>query len=163
MQKFVGIFFSKIIAQNFVEISENLRLETECNQRFILHRPVSNRCRCHTWILGQECDKVTPFEKSVFSFTFAKTSRAKNFRLPKLSAPINYDVTSRVKQKANVFCSCVFRKGASKLRNAVGNGECRICPAKTQEFPIFFDKKWPKKVSVKKITARRSTEWCFID
>ena len=40
---------------------------------------------------------------------------------------VNYDVANGAMQKANGFCKRVRSKRAIKLRNAVGNGDCRIC------------------------------------
>ena len=51
-----------------------------------------------------------PLKKSEFSIIFAKNSGGEKIRLPQISAPVNYDVTSAAKQKANGSYKCVYRK-----------------------------------------------------
>ena len=89
-----------------------------------------------------------PSEKN----TFVKNSPAENIRLSEMLAPVNYDIASPAKQKTNGSYKCVCRKRASKLRKAVGNGDCQIYFKKNQKIPPFFEK------LTKKITARRSID-----
>ena len=61
-----------------------------------------------------------------------------------ISAPINYDVAIAAKQKPNESYKRVRTKWASKLRNAVCNGECQIGFDKNSKTSAFW-RKLPEK------------------
>ena len=85
-----------------------------------------------------ETKQHMPSEKCGFYITFAKDTAAENFRVPKISTPANYDFATGAKQKENVSSKYVCGRRASKLRNAVGNGEYRFCFEKIQKIPVFY-------------------------
>ena len=92
------------------------------------------------WATKVRQNNSCPLKKPGFSYVFAKNSLAKRFCKPNFSAPVNYDLVNTARHKANGFNKCVSRKWASKLRNAVGNGDCRICFKNTQKFQLFLAK-----------------------
>ena len=95
---------------------------------------------------------ICPLKKPGFSIIFAKNSPAKGIFQPKISAPVNSDVANAAKQKANGSFKCVCRKLASKLRNAVGNWECRTC---FKNFSLFLTKTDGKKLIKISLQARQ--------
>ena len=96
-------------------------------------------------------------KKSWFPNIFAKNSPAKKFRPLKISASVNYNITIAAKQSAKKSCKCVCRKRASKLKNAVGYGECRICFKNMQNFRLFLTK--PDRKKIDKTFHCRPVNW----
>ena len=103
--------------------------------------------------------KICSSEKHEFSIIFARNSPARDFRPTKFSVLVNYYLANPAEQNSNRSYGCVRRNWASKPRNAVGNGECRICFGKIQKVPLFF---WQRLFMQKTVTARCSTYWCSI-
>ena len=67
---------------------------------------------------AKEVQKINtwPLKKTGFQNVFAKNPPAENFRLPKISAPVNYNATNAAKQKANGSRKYVSRKRARSVR-----------------------------------------------
>ena len=86
--------------------------------------------RCHAWdISPKKSNKVgIALSKNLgFQNVFAKTRGGSITRLPMQLTDKQMDPPNRSR-----------KKWASDLRNAVGNGACRICFEKIQKFQLFL-------------------------
>ena len=115
------------------------------------------------WTRRVRQSKTCFLKKIGVSIAFAKNSSSKNFRPPKISAPVNYYLANSAKSKANGSYNCVCWQRALKSRSAVGMGDCRTCCKKKSEKLLFLTKIRPKKKLARNITTRHSVEWCPID
>ena len=99
----------------------------------------------HSWdaiygILEQRIvkKKQLPSEKSEFAVIFAKNSLSGKFSLPKILAPVNYNVANAAKKQKVPSNAFAKKKELRNLKKAVGNGECHICFEKSQKLQLFW-------------------------
>ena len=107
---------------------------------------------------------ICPPKKSGFPIICGKNSAGKNFssnekkgpvKRTKKKGPVKSELVNAAKHEGDGTSESDCRKRASKVRNAVGNGECRICFGKIPNFQFFLMRTGKKIYSKKHLITRR--------